>query len=167
MRRVLSSLVAMALVVATAPMAAVADEAGKEDVGSPTEEIVSASSSDGSVSGAGGARQKAPSQVMRLRPNKRPSRRLLPRRALRVGLAWSLRPPTRRPQQMIKSDNAGMYALRVSDRQAYLLGECVGYSRPSLASSSNAVLVPDSQRLECRQLSGGDARLGLSRESTE
>lgn len=47
MRRVLSSLVAMALVVATAPMAAVADEAGKEDVRSPTEAIVSASSSDG------------------------------------------------------------------------------------------------------------------------
>lgn len=47
LRRVLSSLVAMALVVATAPMAAVADEAGKEDVRSPTEAIVSASSSDG------------------------------------------------------------------------------------------------------------------------
>lgn len=47
LRRVLSSLVAMALVVATVPMAAVADEVGKEDVGSPTETIVSASSSDG------------------------------------------------------------------------------------------------------------------------
>lgn len=41
-----------------------------------------------------------------------------------------------------ESDNVGMYALRLSNRQAYLLGECVGYSRPSLASSSNAVLVP-------------------------
>lgn len=55
LRRVLSSLVAMALVVATVPMAAVADEVGKEDVGSPTETIVSASSSDGSVSGAEGS----------------------------------------------------------------------------------------------------------------
>ena len=55
LRRVLSSLVAMALVVATVPMAAVADEVGKEDVGSPTEAIGSASSSDGSVSGAEGS----------------------------------------------------------------------------------------------------------------
>lgn len=142
LRCVLSSLAAMALVVATVPMAAVADEVGKEDVGSPTEAIATASSSDGSVSGAEGSETEdtitgdAASAEQEVQPT------ASSKEGLEGGLAWSLGSPTRRPRQMIKSDNAGMYALRLSDRQAYLLGECVGYSRSSLARSSNAVLVP-------------------------
>lgn len=41
-----------------------------------------------------------------------------------------------------ESDNAQMYALRLSDSQASLLGECKGYSRPSIAYDSNVVMVP-------------------------
>ena len=40
-----------------------------------------------------------------------------------------------------ESDNAQMYALHLSDSQASLLGECKGYSRPSIAYDSNVVMV--------------------------
>ena len=41
-----------------------------------------------------------------------------------------------------ESDNSGMYALRLSDCSLYSLGSCAGYSRPSLARDSDAVLIP-------------------------
>lgn len=40
------------------------------------------------------------------------------------------------------SENAGMYALRLSDMTLLSLGVCEGYSRPSLASDYNVVMVP-------------------------
>ena len=40
------------------------------------------------------------------------------------------------------SGKAQMYALRLRDMQVFLLGECEGYSRPSLACDSNTVMIP-------------------------
>lgn len=97
LRRVLSSLVAMALVVATVPMAAVADEVGKEDVGSPTETIVSASSSDGSVSGAEGSETEDAVTGDAASAEQEAQLTASSKEGLEGGLAWSLSPPIRHP----------------------------------------------------------------------
>lgn len=41
-----------------------------------------------------------------------------------------------------QSENAGMYALRLATGEISYLGAATGYSRPSIASENNAVLVP-------------------------
>ncbi|MGE9990495.1 hypothetical protein ACQRB0_01690 [Paratractidigestivibacter faecalis] len=41
-----------------------------------------------------------------------------------------------------EADNADMYALNLGSRQILFLGNAPGYSRPTIAQDSDAVMVP-------------------------
>lgn len=141
MRRFLSSLMAAALVVATIPVAALADEPIQEDSESSVGTAVTVSSSDGATSESGesvtedaAVPVEAPSSEQDDWPSASSPE------AAEVDADGS-QPQTADSEP--SADGATLSQMQKIDSSFQLkLGECPGYSRPSIATDSNVVLVP-------------------------